>query len=170
MVFARTRITIWDQIYRPRKTDTIRYKGPHPERVYYRAYRLIKSVFNVPVGYIQEKLYNWEKEGNKERFSARWQVDKWLDKWTYIDWDIEIKGFSVNGKGEVIIGIEPRLVTEYPQDTIFQQSILYEILRRFWHVLFYERKREEFFEFGKALSEEWETKIKNFTAKLRASS
>ncbi|MCD6216167.1 MAG: hypothetical protein J7J92_03825 [Candidatus Aenigmarchaeota archaeon] len=169
MVFTRTRITIWDQIYRPRKSSIVRYKGPNTSKAYKKVYRLIKSIFNVPSGYIQEKLYNWENDKDKQRFSIRWQVDKPLDQYTYIDWDIELKGFEANRTGEVVISIEPRLITEYPQDTIWEQSIFYEMLRRLWHVLFYEKKREEFFELGKSLTQEFEEKLRDELNKLKSS-
>ena len=37
---------------------------------------------------------------------------------------------------------------------------MYEIVRRIWHVTFYEKKREEYFDLGKSLTETFENKIK----------
>ena len=36
------------------------------------------------------------------------------------------------------------LRTEYPQDTVWQRSLFYEMLRTFWHRIFYHNKRMEY--------------------------
>jgi len=170
MVFARTRLLIWDQIYEPKKVSIIRYKGPHPEKLYKKMVEIFKRIFNIPAGYVQEKEYNWEEEGEKERFKVEWQVDKPLDQFSYLDWIIEFKGFSAGGHGEAVIEFEPRLVTEYPQDNIWQQSIIYEMFRRFWHIMFYDKHRRDFLALGKDLTEQFENEIKDYMEKLRGKS
>ena len=67
----------------------------------------------------------------------------------------------------MIWAIKPRLITEYPQDTIWQQSIIYEIFRRFWHKFFYHRKRMEYLDLAKELIVNFETGIKSFIDGLK---
>lgn len=168
-MFSRTRLAIWEQIYKPNKASIVKYKGKNTGKMYKKTYELIKNIFNVPTGYIQEKSYNWEQDNGRERFSVKWQIDKNMDKYSYLQWNISLKGYESKGKGEAEIEIEPILITEYPQDTFLQQSILYEILRRIWHVTFYEKKREEFFELGKSLTDKFENSVKDYFEKLKKS-
>jgi len=41
------------------------------------------------------------------------------------------------------------LRTEYPQDSVWQKSILYEMLRIFWHKSFYIDQRNKYMEDGR---------------------
>lgn len=167
MVWARTKLLIWDYIFEPVKDIKIEYKGPYPEKFYKKLNELIRTVFNVPDAYVQEGNYSWEKGKDSERFEIEWEVNKVLDTFSYINLEIDLKGFSMNGEGKASIKIKPRLITEYPQDTMFQQSIFYEILRRFWHKFFYHHKRMEYLNFGKELVTTFESAIKHFGETLR---
>jgi len=167
MVWARTKLLIWDYIFEPVKDIKIEFKGPYPEKYYKKVNELIRTIFNVPDAYVQEKNYSWEKGKDSERFEVEWEVTKVLDAYSYITAEIDLKGFSVNGDGKVTIRIKPRLITEYPQDTVFQQSIFYEMSRRFWHKFFYHHKRMEYLNFGKEIITSFESALKHFGETLR---
>ena len=167
MVWARTKLLIWDYIFEPAKEIKIFYTGPNPERLYKKMNELIRTVFNVPEAYVQEKQYDWEKTKETQRFSISWEVNKVLDLFSYVTVEIDMTGFSTEGEGRVSIRLKPRLITEYPQDTIWQQSIVYEMLRRFWHRAFYHHKRMEYLNFGKELITRFESAIKHFGENLR---
>jgi hypothetical protein len=170
MVWARTKLLIWDYIFEPVKDLRISYTGPHPEKFYQKLKELIRAVINVPDAYIQEKNYVWEKLKDSERFEIEWEINKILDTFSYITIEITLRGFSAGGEGKVDIRIRPRLITEYPQDTIWQQSIVYEMLRRFWHQRFYHHKRMEFLNLGKELLVSLEAALKKYMDELRVQS
>src|SRR3989304_6268598 len=127
MVWARTKLLIWDYIFEPIKDIRISYTGPHTELFYRKINELIRTVFNVPDAYVQEKTYSWEKGEESEKFEVDWEVNKILDVYSYIVTEISLKGFSANGEGKVVIRIKPRLITEYLQATAWQQHIDYEV-------------------------------------------
>ena len=167
MVFARTKLLIWDYIFEPVKDLLISYAGPNPEKFYEETKNLIKAVFNVPDAYVQEKTYSWEKGKDSERFEIEWEINKILDAFSYITVELTLRGFSAGGEGKADIRIRSRLITEYPQDTIWQQNIIYEMFRRFWHARFYHRKRMEYLNFGKEMLVSFETALKKYAEALR---
>ena len=169
MVFARTKLLIWDYIFEPVKDIRISYTGPRTEKFYHKIRELIRTVFNVPEAYIQEKTYDWDKTKDSERFAVTWEVNKILDTFTYITIEITLRGFSTAGEGKADIRIRSRLITEYPQDTVWQQSIIYEMFRRFWHQRFYHRKRMEYLNLGKELIVSFETAVKRYTEDIKDS-
>ncbi len=168
MVWARTRLLIWDYIFEPVKQIRISYVGRNPERFYRKINEMVRTVFNVPEAYVQEKDYTWEKIRETERFDVGWEVNKILDTFSYITVEIDLRGFVTENEGRATIIIKPRLITEYPQDTIWQQSILYEALRRMWHKLFYHHRRMEYLNMGKELVISFESSLKHFAEALRA--
>jgi hypothetical protein len=167
MVWARTKLLIWDYIFEPVKEIKISYVGRHPERLYGKVNELIRTIFNVPDAYIQEKDYTWERAKGADRFDILWEVTKILDMFSYIVIEIDLRGTSTEGEGRAFIRIRSRLITEYPQDTIWQQNIIYEMFRRFWHRMFYHHKRMEFLAMGKELVINFERAIKAFTETLK---
>jgi hypothetical protein len=167
MVWARTKLLIWDYIFEPVKDIKLEYKGPFPEKFYKKLNELIRTIFNVPDAYVQEKNYSWEKTKDSEKFEVEWEVTKVLDVYSYITVELSMKGFTMNGEGKVTIKIKPRLITEYPQDTVFQQSIFYEMARRMWHQFFYHHKRMEYLNHGKELITSFESALKHFGETLR---
>ena len=167
MVFARTKLLIWDYIFEPVKQIRISYIGPHPEKLYKKVNELIRTIFNVPDAYVQEKVYNIEKGKDSERFEVDWETNKLLDVFSYLAVEITLRGFSAAGEGKADIVIKPRLITEYPQDTIWQQSIIYEMFRRFWHKRFYHHKRMEYLNLSKELIVTFERAVKNYMDDLK---
>jgi len=59
------------------------------------------------------------------------------------------------------------MITEYPQDTLWQKSIVYEMLRRLWHRLFYHHKRMQWLGYGKELTVAYEQALKKFGEQLQ---
>lgn len=167
MVWARTKLLIWDYVFEPVKEINISFTGPHPDKFYKKINELVRVVFNVPDAYVQEKEYNWEKTKDGERFAVGWEISKVLDTFSYITIELDLNGFSVNGEGKANMRIRPRLITEYPQDTVWQQNILYEMMRRFWHKMFYHKKRMEYLNFAKELITSFESNVKHFGELLR---
>jgi len=162
MVWARTKLMIWDYIFEPVVDIRISYTGKTPQKFYKKINELIRTVLNVPDAYVQEKSYNWEKTKDGEKFEIAWEVAKVLDVFSYIVLEIDLRGFSAGDEGKATIRIRPRLITEYPQDTIWQQNLIYEMLRRAWHRFFYHRKRMEYLNFGKELVTSFESSVKRF--------
>jgi hypothetical protein len=167
MVWARTKLLIWDYIFEPIKDIKISYIGPHPELFYKKINELIRTVFNVPDAYVQEKTYTWERGKESEKFEVDWEVNKILDMYSYIVAEISIKGFSAAGEGKAVIRIKPRLITEYPQDTVWQQNIVYEVFRRIWHQMYYHNRRMEYLNMGKEIITSFESSVKHFGEALR---
>ncbi|MBI4895455.1 MAG: hypothetical protein HY831_03095 [Candidatus Aenigmarchaeota archaeon] len=168
MVWARTKLLIWDYVFEPVKEISIAYEGRHPEKLYKKLHELIRLVFNVPEGYIQEKDYRWEKKKDTDQFEIGWEITKIFDTYTYVVVELDFSGFVVaEGDGKAKIRLRPRIITEYPQDTIWQQSMIYEMLRRFWHKSYYHRKRMEYLYISKELVIEFERKIKEYMEEIR---
>ncbi len=163
MVWARSKLLIWDYLFLPVKTIRITYAGKTPEKFYLKIQELLKFVFDIPDSYVQERDYTWEKLADMDRFEIRWDAYKVLDVFSSVIAEVELKGFTANGEGKVAITIRnARLITEYPQDTLWQKSFPYEFLRRFWHRLFYHHKRMEYINMGKEIVVRFEQSLKQF--------
>ena len=168
MVWARTRLLIWDYVFEPVKQISISYTGRRPDLFYRKIHELVRLIFNVPEGYIQEKEYRWEKHKEAEHFEIGWEITKIFDVFTYLNLEIDLRGYvSTEGEGRATIVIKPRMITEYPQDTVWQQSIFYEMMRRAWHRMYYHKKRMQFLYLSKELSVDFERKIKEFSEELK---
>lgn len=163
MVWARTKLLIWDYVFEPARDISMNFVVKTPEKFYKKINELVRSVFNIPDAYVQEKSYDWEKLKERERFEVNWEVTKILDTWTYITIELTLRGVKVEGEGKVTIRIKPRLITEYPQDTILQQNIIYEMVRRFWHKSFYHHKRMEYLNLAKELVISFEKALKEYS-------
>ena len=169
MVWARTKLTIWDDLFPPSKKIFFTYVGKTPEKLYPKFTELLHKVFSVGDEFIQERTYNWQKKSNGNKFKVEWYVEKPFDKYTLLNVDISMKGESENGYGKVEIKMEPRLVTEYPQDYLWQQSILYEIFRQLWHKLFYNKKRQVWMDESKELCFRVYNELKHYADKINSS-
>jgi len=167
MVWARTRLSIWDYVFEPVKQISINYTGKSPEKFYKKINELIRTVYAVPEGYVQEKAYDWQKTKEGEKFKISWEVNKMFDQFSYLLVEIELKGSESGGGGQSSIVIKPRVITEYPQDSVWQQSIFYEMVRRFWHSMFYHKKRMQYLDRARELVTNFETELKHFAEELR---
>jgi hypothetical protein len=168
--FARTKILLQEDCYRERpERITINYVGPNPMKIYYKTYELLKAIFRAADSDIQEEKFSWGK-GEKEKFKVRWYLHKDVDIYTYFYVRVDISGYGDEKSGKAEIKVKPLLRTEYPQDTIWQRSLLYEMLRVFWHRSFYYKKREEYAEDCRHMVSILSRNIHEFLRQLREES
>jgi hypothetical protein len=143
MVFARAKIMIHDYCLEEKPVAlTLNYTGPNPQLAIKKYVELLKLVFRVSDSEIQEKIFNWDRSGKEEKFYIEFEVRKDLDKITYIFvqgiLDGSIRPSEEFGKeGHVRIRIRGAIRAEYPQDTFWQKSIVYEFFRVLYHKLIY---------------------------------
>jgi hypothetical protein len=150
-VFARARILIHDYCLVPRPTATLEYTGPNPQRAYDSIRKLFGSLFNITEKEVQEREFRWEKVAGGESFHVRWETIKDLDSHTFQDITITLDGTASPSKefgkeGSLKISFEGKIRTEYPQDTIWQRSLIYEMFRTFYHKTIYQGIRKKYVE------------------------
>jgi len=162
MVWARTKLMIHDDLFRPRPKITIKYTGPHPEKFYQEIPLLLTSMLRVHEHTIIEKKFEWNK-GETERFDVKWEVNKDLDKFSYYWVDVSLKGSVSKGHGTAEIEINAALRTEYPQDTYWERGLFYEIMRMFWHSTFYHSKRQVYMLEGRRILTSFADELKRLT-------
>ena len=168
MVFAREKMTIEDIcFYSEPGTVELRYVGPKPLMLYDKCAELLKTVWNVPHSQIQEVKTSWGKSSDKEKVECTWWVFKDMDVFSYLMIRINFKAEGAAESGKGFLNIKGYMRTEYPQDTIWQRSILYEMVRTFWHRVFYRRKREEYAEECRHSIIYYEKLVKEYMEKLK---
>jgi hypothetical protein len=147
MVFARTKLLLEENCFEEEPGGVqMKFVGPQVKNLYNRMYELMKSVFRVPDSDIQETDYNWGKGEKSEKFKVRWWLHKDMDLFTYFYIRVDLSGQVDEKGGSATVSIKGLLRSEYPQDTVWQRSLFYEMLRTFWHRIFYHKKREEYAE------------------------
>jgi len=162
MVWARTKLMIHDDLLRPLPRMTIHYEGHKPERFYKEISNLLQISFRIPEHSIQEKEFHCIK-GEPEKCTIKWEANKDLDKFSYYWITISLVYETSRGEGKADIIVEGALRTEYPQDTYWQRSLLYEFLRMLWHSTFYASKRDEFLREGRRMLSSFVDRLKNMT-------
>ncbi len=146
-IFARTKLIIQDDCWDISGPEMKwSYSGPNPHLAYKKIKDMFFTVWNVKEHErVQEKEFVWDREGKKEKFSVSWELSKDMDRFTYIYARISINGEAIeteNGKeGKLNVNIDGVLRTEYPQDTLWERSIFYEMARVFWHKVLYQEQR-----------------------------
>ncbi|NIO44849.1 MAG: hypothetical protein GTN36_04850 [Candidatus Aenigmarchaeota archaeon] len=150
MVWARAKLMIEDDLLKPEPVATIKFSGRNPERFYKEIYNLLLVTFRVHEHSIQEKEFLWSK-GEPEKFKVRWEINKDLDKFSYYFLKVTLAGETHKDHGKAEIEVEGMLRTEYPQDTLWQRSLFYEMGRMFWNTVFYKSKRDEYLREGRRL-------------------
>ena len=165
-IFARTKLLMYDNCFKEDpNVISLKYVGPNPAKLYAFAYNMIKTVWRAGDGDIQEENYNWTK-GEEEKFSVKWVLHRDLDKFTYYWVKITVSGSGNDKTGKASVDISPVLITEYPQETVWQRSLLYEILRTFWHRMFYHTKRFEYIGECRDLTAFYAKRIKEYFKQL----
>jgi len=150
MVWARAKLMLEEDLFRPLPIVRVKFSGKNPEKFYKEIYNLLIMSFKVHEHSIQEKEFNWTK-GETEKFKIVWELNKDLDKFSYYFIVIRLTGESSKGFGNAEIEIEGVLRTEYPQDTLWQRSLPYEVLRMFWHTIFYGSRTDEYLREGRRI-------------------
>ena len=167
MVFARAKLVLEDNCFaeEPGRLE-MKLSGPGTEKLYGKMYQLLKTVFNVSDADIQESSYSWSKGEKGDKFSINWWLHKDMDTFSYLYVNIKLSGTGGQA-GSATIAIRGLLRSEYPQDTVWQRSLFYEMLRTFWHRIFYHRKREEYAEDCRHNIVLFERKIRQFYELLK---
>jgi hypothetical protein len=152
MVFARSKLMIHDYCLEEKPVELrLNYTGPNPQLAPKKYVDMLKLIFKVNDSDILEKTFNWDRSGKEERFEIEFELRKDLDKITYL-WiqgglDGSIKPSEEFGKeGRVRVTIRGAIRAEYPQDTIWQKSIVYEFFRVLYHKLIYIKLWEKYME------------------------
>lgn len=162
MVWAKTKLMIHDDLLKPLEMMTIHYKGSNPDKFYKEIPLLLQHVFRVHKHNIQEKKIKWEK-GDPENIKVEWEVEKDLDNFSYYYMEIILTIKKSKGEGTAVIEFGPVLRTEYPQDSMWQRSLFYEMMRVFWHKTSYNAKRDKYMKEGRRLSTLFIQKLKELT-------
>jgi hypothetical protein len=151
-----------DDLLRPVNRMSVKFSGKTPERFYKEIYNLILVTFRVPEHSIQEKEFEWTT-GEKQKFKIKWTVNKDLDKFSYYWIEIGLSGQTSGGTGTATVSIDGALRTEYPQDTFWQRSLIYEFIRMFWHSTFYGAKRDEYLKDGRRMLSQFIDNLKHLS-------
>src|SRR3989338_4811687 len=169
MVFTRTKISMEDNCFveEPAVVE-MRFIGKDVEKLYARSYELMKTVFNVSDSDIQETQYQWAKSEKGDKFNVRWWLHKDVDIFSYFFVRFTFKG-QAGSPGSASMEVRGLLRTEYPQDTVWQKSLFYEMIRSFWHRAFYAKKREEYGEECRHLTLLFQNKLKEYFERIQAS-
>lgn len=150
MVWARTKLMILDELLKPRNRMEVNFAGINPEKFYHTIPKLLMSAFRVDERQLQERKFSWS-HGDPQKFRVVWELNKELDFFSYYTISVELEGSSSKGVGNANMFIEGFLKTEYPQDTLWHRSLVYEMIRMFWHKTFYISKREQYVIEGRRL-------------------
>jgi len=167
-IFARTKMVIQDDCWNVAGPEMkLHYSGLNPHLAYQKIREMFWTVFGVKEAErVQEKEYVWDKKGKKETFKVAWEITKDMDKFSYLYIRVKMNGFAEEtegGKiGELDVEIDGFLRTEYPQDTIWERNIFYEMARVFWHRVFYQEKRWEYLDVCRSLMMKFRNELKSF--------
>ncbi len=161
------KLTIWNELYKRGAKPGLKnliysYEGKNPKKLISFIPKLVQTVF-MPTTWQQKEIKVSDGE-----YEANWYIFKDLDNYTYfrVDVEIEIKYKGDKGSAKIKFG-EPVIVTEYPQETYWQKTFFYEILRVGWHNLFYNQKIEEYLDWGRLKVSCFEEKLLKYFEKLK---
>jgi len=173
-IFARTKLVIHEDCLEVsgsplpgKKFLTLEYSGPNPQAAYYQAKKILSQVTKVPENEIIERDFSWKKDGEEESFSVNLDVIKDMDRFSFIQISLSMKGKVKPSKefgkeGSLSVSIEGLLRTEYPQDTLWQRSLIYEMFRAFYHKFIYEDTRKKYKEECANMMNQLYTSLKEF--------
>jgi hypothetical protein len=90
-----------------------------------------------------------------------------MDTFSFVQIIIDLSGESKPSKefgkeGSATIRITGRMRTEYPQDTVWQRSLLYEMFRVFYHRVIYDERRMKYKEQCRTWILQMQEEIKSF--------
>jgi hypothetical protein len=172
-VFARTKLLIHDDCLAPPGPAyiTLDYSGPNPQNIYKKIRELLMSIWKVGEDEIREKEVSWDRTTATEKFKVKFEVVKDMDTFSFMLITVDLEGEAKHSRqfgkeGTAKIKIESALRTEYPQDTIWQRSLLYEIFRTFYHKLIYEDTRKKYLRQCKEETLRMQEELKSFLSLL----
>ncbi len=155
-IFARAKLLIHDYCFFPVPYATFNYAGPNPQNAYEHIKKLFVSMFGVEERQIQEREFRWDRHEAEEVFHVRWEIIKDIDQFSFMHVVIGLDGKAKPSKefgkeGTLNIRVEGRIRTEYPQETVWQRSLLYEMFRVFYHKVIYNSTRKKYIEECRAM-------------------
>ncbi len=148
-IFAKNKITIEEDCLLPSPKIWMSYSGPNPHKAYGKITEILKNNLKFKNENIQEREFKWDRSNVVEKFSGSIEAFKDFDKFTYImafiDFSGNVKPSKEFGKvGDLKVEIDGYIRTDYPQDTVWERSLFYEVIRSFWHKFFYQKERYAF--------------------------
>jgi hypothetical protein len=166
-IFARVKLTIEEDCMLPSPRLVLQYSGPNPQKIYPKILDIMTTNLKFNPENIQEKEFTWNRATVPEKFSAHFEAFKDLDKFSYIFLTVEVEGSVKPSKefgkeGEARIVIDGVVRTDYPQDTVWEKSLLYEIFRVFYHKVFYVSQIQKFKETCRDMMLTLQNEIKAF--------
>jgi len=174
-VFARTKLVIHDDCLEVapgsalpgRSYISLDYIGPNPQKIYYQLKKLFVTIFKIREDEIIEREFNWDRSKPEESLHTQLEYVKDMDKFSFlhiiVTLDAKIKpSEKFEKEGSAKIKIEGWLRTEYPQDTIWQRSLIYEMFRTFVHKVLYQEQRKRYKEECVSLINQLQAEIKEF--------
>ncbi|MFH1978577.1 MAG: hypothetical protein ABIJ92_04600 [Candidatus Aenigmatarchaeota archaeon] len=171
MVFARTKLVMEDNCFEEEPGGiTMKFVGPNVIKLYNGLYEGMKNIFKVADSDIQETDYSYGKGKEGDKIKVRWWIHKDMDLNTYLFVRIDLSAQGNEKTGNAKIDIRGLLRTEYPQDTIWQRTLFYEMMRTLWHRLFYHGKREEYAEDCRHMTVYLQRKMREFFEELNKNS
>lgn len=125
-------------------------KLPNPHHAYKEIQNIMEKV-GIHEDDITEEKYHHEKGGGAEVVFTKFRGKKKLDIYSKIEIiaEVLIKMKSVNKKdidylGDIEIKLKAKVITEYPQESRLQKSILWNALRGIYEKIIYGGVREEY--------------------------
>jgi hypothetical protein len=166
-VFAKTKLMLEERCltYRPRIEFS--YSGPNPDKAYPKLIDILNKNLGVPRENIQEKDFKWDRTKPEEKFSASFEIVKDYDKFSYMYLEVSMSGSLRPSKdfgkeGNIRFVIEGMIRTEYPQDTLWERSFVYEMFRTFYHRMFYDEQRQRWIQECRDSILQIQTELKEF--------
>lgn len=176
-VFARTKLMIHEDCLAPPGAPfvIINYSGPNPQNIYPQIKKLFGTIFKAAESELQERNFFWDRSGAVEKFGVTFDMIRDLDAFSFMQIIVDLSGEAKPSKefgkeGSATIRIDGRIRTEYPQDTLWQRSLLYEMFRVFYHRVIYEEKRRKYKEQCREMISGFQTHLKSFLNILPKSS
>ncbi|MDI6798789.1 MAG: hypothetical protein QMD12_02215 [Candidatus Aenigmarchaeota archaeon] len=178
-IFARTKLVIHDDCLAPVRGGPLpgvpyiilNYTGPNPQNLYHKIKELLISVWKVEASEVQERDFSWDRSRGEEKFRVTFDMIKDKDNFSFVQVIVRLEGEAKPSRefgkeGTATIRVEGRLRTEYPQDTLWQRSLLYEMARVFYHRVIYEERRKKYLEECRTDITKFLSEIKSFLAIL----
>ncbi|MFB6215497.1 MAG: hypothetical protein ABEJ72_00785 [Candidatus Aenigmatarchaeota archaeon] len=117
---------------------------PNPQEAYNEVVNILTMRCGFDKSDVDEKKYKHSREGDMETVHSEISATKSLDKYSkvVIDVEMDIKMKPVQGEefdyvGDLEVDINGKVKTEYPQDSMFQRSILWHAMRVFYEKFLY---------------------------------
>lgn len=141
------------------------YEGPNVHVVYPALKELIADILIVPPENIHEKSFSLSRSGNSEKIKTTFEAIRQLDNFTYMFFEVSANiekkpSEQFESEGKVFVKIKGKLITELPQETIWQRSFIFQFIWAAAYHFWYRRQREKYLEECKELMFRLEKSLK----------